>query len=575
MLAHEKPSPTGPGEGETELPIVERNLRWARDAPTTTDEESLTIAIVPRPLGITLGRDGTTGCLLNDGLVISFAPELLREAQWFQQVLGAGTGWRVQLAPHDSVPDAAIELSLCGQIELPSDLASDEHGQNREAAYRLSTRDGRVVITSAGPEGTFYALQTLRQLLPSATFRKAGWTEPISIPELEIVDAPRLPWRGVLLDVARHFMPKAFVLELIDLLALHKCNVLHLHLTDDQGWRFEVDAYPLLTEIGAWRRESSTSATDGVSNGSPYGGFYTRQDLQEIVAYADQRHVQVLPEIDMPGHMQAAIAAYPALGNSGERLNVSTTWGVSSHVLNLEDDTLRFCTDVLDEIVHIFPGTYVHVGGDECPTTEWTTHPRAQEIMSEEGFTDERQLQGWFTARITEHLARRHRRSVLWDDTLESEAPRNAVLMAWQDEARGVAAVAAGHDVVMVPQEWLYFDRPESTDPDEPIGFPGVTSLEKVYRYDPVAKAIPASDRRHVLGAQCQLWTEYVTTPSEAQYRYFPRLCAFAEIAWSLESTERPKSYEEFERRLAPHLERLAAMGVNFRPPEGPNPTRS
>jgi len=533
---------------------------------------SASLALVPRPLGVKLGRNGTTGCLFSDGLVISYVPELVQEARWFQHVLETGTRWIVHLAPYGSAPDAAIELSLVNQIELPRDVESAVQDRTRDAAYRLTSFGGRVVITSPGAEGTFYALQTLRQLLPDATFRKAGWTESISIPELEIVDAPRLAWRGVLLDVARHFMPKAFVLELIDLLALHKCNLLQLHLTDDQGWRFAVDAYPRLTEVGAWRRESPASATGADADGSIHGGFYTRQDLDEIVAYAGERHVQVLPEIDMPGHMQAAIAAYPALGNSREHLSVRNTWGVSSHVLNLEEDTLGFCTDVLDEVVRLFPAPYVHVGGDECPTTEWTRHPRAQEIMREEGYTDEAQLQGWFTARIGEHLARRHRRLVAWDDVLESGAPPDTILMAWQDEARGVAAVAAGHDVVMVPQEWLYFDRPESTDPNEPVGFPGVTTLEKVYLYDPVPVGIPAADRHRVLGAQCQLWTEYVTTPSEAEYRYFPRLCAFAETAWTFESPERPKSYKEFEARLGPHLARLTAMGVNFRPLEGPDP---
>jgi hexosaminidase len=241
-------------------------------------------------------------------------------------------------------------------------------------------------------------------------------------------------------------------------------------------------------------------------------------------------------------------------------------------VLNLEDNTVRFCTDVLDELAQIFPGPYVHVGGDECPTTEWTTNARAQDIMRDEGYSNEGQLQGWFINRIAEHLTRRHRRLVAWDDILESEAPSDTILMAWQDEARGVAAVAAGHDVVMVPQQWLYFDRPESADPDEPVGFPGVTTLEMVYGCDPVPKDIPSADRHHVLGAQCQLWTEYVTSPSEAEYRYFPRLCAFAEIAWTVENPERPKSYEEFEGRLRRHLGRLAEIGVNFRPLEGPHP---
>jgi hexosaminidase len=267
--------------------------------------------------------------------------------------------------------------------------------------------------------------------------------------------------------------------------------------------------------------------------------------------------------------MLAAIAAYPTLGNTDEVLSVDTTWGVSPHVLNLEDDTVRFCTDVLDEVARIFPGPYIHVGGDECPTIEWEVNARAQEIMREERYDDERQLQGWFSQRIAAHLDKRHRRLVGWDDLLESGAPSDAILMAWQDEARGVATVEAGHDVVMVPQEWLYFDRPASADPDEPVGFPGVTTLEKVYRHDPMPDAVPATQRQRVLGAQCQLWTEFVTTPQQAQYQYFPRLCAFAEIAWTHEAG-RPKSYEEFELRLERHVRRLAAMNVNYRPLDRP-----
>jgi hexosaminidase len=530
------------------------------------DETPVNIAIVPRPLGLTLGRAEATGCELSDGLVISYAPELVGEARWFREVLQEGTGWLVHLAPLGTTPVATIELTLASHIDLPTDIANVLDARARAASYRLISLAGRLVITSPGAEGTFHALQTLRQLLPDSTFGRATRAESISIPELEIVDAPRLPWRGVLLDVARHFMPKSFILELIDLLALHKCNVLHLHLTDDQGWRIEIECYPRLTEIGAWRRESTDSDGDDDTATSLRGGFYSREDLQEIVAYAAERHVQLLPEIDMPGHMVAAIAAYPTLGNTDERLTVRDTWGISSHVLNLEDGTVRFCTDVLDEVARIFPESYVHIGGDECPTTEWKSSPRAQEIMREMGYSDEAQLQGWFNALISEHLAQRQRRVVAWDDVLESGTDLDTILMAWQDEARGVAAVAAGHDVVMVPQQWLYFDRPESTDSEEPVGFPGVTTLKDVYLHDPVPPAIPVADRHHVLGAQCQLWTEHVKTPSEAEYRYFPRLCAFAEIAWSIEGPERPKSYEEFEGRIAQHLRRLFAMGVNYRP---------
>ncbi len=508
--------------------------------------------------------------------MISYAPELVREARWFHDVLESGTGWLIHLVPSDTTNDATIELRLVTQIDLPPEVSSGLRESARDSAYTLRCFEGRVIMAAVTAEGVFHALQTLRQLLPDATFRSAGWSDPIAIPEVEIVDVPRLPWRGVLLDVARHFMPKSFILQLIDLLALHKCNILQLHLTDDQGWRIEIGGYPRLTDVGAWRHDSPISGfLDAVTEESLQGGYYTRHDLDEIVTYASERHVRVLPEIDMPGHMVAAIAAYPAMGNGDAQLTVSPAWGVSTHVLNLKDETLRFCTDVLDEVMDIFPGQYVHVGGDECPTVEWTTSPRAQDIMREEGYSDERQLQGWFTTRIAAHLARRRRHLVAWDDILEAGAPHDAILMAWQDEARGVAVAAAGHDVVMVPQQWLYFDRSESADANEPVGFPEVTTLEEVYLYDPVPEAIPPSDRHRVLGAQCQLWTEFVATPRQAEYRYFPRLCAFAEIVWTIETPERPKSYSEFEARLRRHLERLAAIGVNFRPLEGPFPGQS
>jgi hexosaminidase len=533
--------------------VKDYDLRWARDAPTplALGVDEATVALVPHPWEVSRGRSGTTGCVLHDGLVITHAPEFAREAAWFQRVLASGTGWDIRVVPYSSGSAATIQLSRGDVLELAGahDVAGDE-------GYRLSSIEDRVTITAPSAEGAFYALQTLRQLLPDSTFRGGGATAPIPIPELTIVDAPRFAWRGVLLDVARHFMPAGFLLKLIDLIALHKCNVLHLHLTDDQGWRPEIAGYPRLTEIGAWRREPG---------GSLYGGFYTRDELDAIVAYAAERHVRVLPEIDMPGHMLAAIAAYPSVGNTGERLVVDTSWGVSEHVLNLEETTLQFCTDVLDEVARIFPGPYVHVGGDECPTTEWTTSPRAQEIMRAQGYDDERQLQGWFSARVEHHLAQHQRRLVGWDDLLESGAPNGAILMAWQNEERGVAAVEAGHDVVMVPQEWLYFDRPASDDPEEPAGFPGVTTLEKVYLHDLMPDGVPANLRHHVLGAQCQLWTEFVRTPRDAEYQYFPRLCAFAENAWTFGSG-RPKSFAEFEGRLEHHLGRLRAMDVNFRP---------
>ncbi len=506
------------------------------------------------------------GAVLSDGLAIAHDRELGAEARWFRRVLEAGTGWTVSVAEPRA---AAVELRL-------EDVPADADAGRRAEAYRLTSSSGRVVITASTGAGVFYGLQTLRQLLPDSVLRQAGRSGPIQVPGVEIADAPRLGWRGVHLDVARHFMPKSFVLKLIDLIALHKCNVLHLHLTDDQGWRIPIRRYPRLTGIGGWRRESADAYGEGaLFDGTPHGGFYSREDLEEIVGFAAERHVNVLPEIDMPAHMLAAIAAYPKLGNTGAQFDVATGWGISDHVLNLEEGTLRFCTDVIDEVAEIFPSRYIHLGGDECPVTEWQTNARAQRLMHENGYPDERHLQGWFTARMAEHLARRERSLVGWSEIVEGGAPAGSIVMAWRSDEDAVEATAAGHDVVVASQEFLYFDRPYSADPAEPRGFPDVTSVEKVYGYDPVPAAIPAELRHRLIGAQCELWTEFVATPEHAEYMYFPRLAAFAEVAWATETELQPRSYAEFEPRLSRHLKRLAALGANYRPLEGPNPGQS
>jgi hexosaminidase len=525
------------------------------------------VAIIPRPFRVTELPEAA-GVTLADGLVISYAAGLGGEARWFRSVLEAGTGWNTSVVEAVELGGGRVELRLGDVGDAAADLPAATHAE----AYRLRSADGRVVITSSGCAGMFYGLQTLRQLLPDSVLvpssaRPSSASPPIELPALEVVDAPRFPWRGVHLDVARHFMPKSFILKLIDLAALHKCNVLHLHLTDDQGWRLPVARYPRLTEIGAWRgqpdagdAESLPSSDEGLD-----GGFYSRDDLTEIVAFAAERHVNVLPEVDMPGHTVAAIAAYPELGNTADRLSVWTSWGISAHVLNLEESTLSFCADVIDEVVGIFPWDYVHLGGDECPTDEWKSRPRARALMHENGYTSERQLQGWFTARMAAQLGSRGRTLVGWSEIIEGGAPQNAIVMAWRSEEDAVKAAAAGHDVVATPQEWLYFDRPYSEDPAEPRSFPGAISVEKVYEFDPLPAA--ASDlRQHLLGAQCELWTEFVTTTGHAEYMYFPRLCAFAETVWTPETAIPPKSYAEFLPRLTRHLRRLDVLGVSYRP---------
>lgn len=527
------------------------------------------LALVPAPLHIrtlpstgagigpriTIGHDETEG----------FAAV----GRWFQREIEGATGWEASLVLLGAGHAPTIELR-----KGPVACAAEAPPASREEAYELSVAEGRITVTAPAAPGAFYGLQTLRQLLPDAAYRRApvgpAPLGPVTLAAVEIADAPRLSWRGVHIDVCRHFMPKAFVLKLIDLAAMHKCNVLHLHLTEDQGWRIPIEAYPRLTEVGAFRRESPVGHyEEGRFDDTPHGGFYSRDDLREIVAYARERQMTVLPEIDMPGHMVAAIASYPELGNTPDPVEVLTTWGICDHVLNLEESTIEFCKTVIDEVVELFPGGHFHVGGDECPTTEWKKSPRAQELMAANGFTEERQLQGWFTARMAEHLRERGRTLVGWDEILEGGAPEGAVVMSWRGEEGGVAAASAGHDVVMTPEQWLYFDWAYSDDPAEPVAIRPATTVERVYSYDPVSKAIPPEQRHHVLGAQCQLWTEYVPTPEHAEYMYFPRLSAFSEAVWSPASE---KSYAGFEKRLERHLGRLDAIGVNYRPLGGPHP---
>jgi hexosaminidase len=527
-------------------------------------------AIIPRPVSISELADAP-GVTLGDGLVIGHVPGLGGEGRWFRSVLEKGTGWDVSIAEADERGTGQIELRLADLETWPGHLPAAQLAES----YRLLVADDRVVITSPGNAGIFYGLQTLRQLLPDSVLapysvESSGRppSAPIELPAVDIVDAPRFSWRGVHLDVARHFMPTSFVLKLIDMAAFHKCNVLHLHLTDDQGWRLPVTGYPRLTDVGAWRSRPAADDAQALphSDSGLDGGFYSRDDLAEIVAFAAERHVSVLPEVDMPGHMVAAIAAYPELGNTADRLSVWTSRGISEHVLNLEESTLKFCADVIDEVVSLFPWDYLHLGGDECPTSEWESSAGALALMREHGYTAARQLQGWFTARMAAHLESRGRTLVGWSEIIEGGAPDNAVVMAWRDENDVVTTATAGHDVVATPQQWLYFDRPYSNDPAEPLSFPGAISVKKVYEYDPAPAPAPADLHRHLLGAQCELWTEFVTTTAHAEYMYFPRLCAFAETVWTLQPATPPTSYAEFEPRLARHLQRLQALGVSYRP---------
>jgi hexosaminidase len=389
---------------------------------------------------------------------------------------------------------------------------------------------------------------------------------------VRIVDRPRFAWRGAHLDVGRHFMPKEFVKKYIDLLALHKLNRFHWHLTDDQGWRLEIKKYPRLTTVGGWRRQtivgiqrSYRDTSQWVFDGRPHGGSYTQDDAREIVAYAQARFITVVPEIEMPGHAQAAIAAYPWLGNTGQQVEVLTYFGVNPNILNPSDSAIRFMQDVLTEVLAIFPSHWIHTGGDEAPKDQWKTSPVAQARIKELGLGNENELQSWMTAQMSQWLATRGRALIGWDEILEGGTEglaANAVVMSWRGIEGGVAAAQAGHDVVMTPTSNTYFDYYQSQDSNEPPAIGGFLPLDTVYAYEPIPPALDSAQARHVLGTQGQIWTEYQRTPKNVEYMVFPRLIALAEVAWT---PKEQKDFADFTARLAKHLSRLRVLDVNYR----------
>ncbi len=479
------------------------------------------------------------------------AADLLRD-------LFASSRYRLPPAP-EGAADITIRLHI-------------DPGANPES-YSLHVTPERVRIVAVTVRGAMHAVQTLRQLLPDAAFRPdppddLRWQAPCVL----INDAPRSSWRGAMLDVARHFMPAGFLLRFVDLLASHKFSTLHLHLTDDQGWRLEIAKYPLLTETGAWRAGTMIGHKDdqrvghGRHDEVPHGGYYTAAQIREIVTHAATRGITVVPEIDMPGHMQAAIAAYPWLGNTERRLSVATGWGPSEHVLNVTDRTLAFCRDVLEEVVTLFPSRCVHIGGDECSTAEWRSSAPAQARISELGLSDENALRGWFISRVAEFVVAQGRRPVVWDEMVDVGLPDEAMVMSWRGERGGVTAARLGHDVIMAPSTHTYFDQYQSSDPStEPLAAGGLLDLAAVYGYEPIPIELEPRYHHRLLGSQFQIWTEYIRTPSQVEYMSFPRACAVADVLWN------PRhDLGDFKRRLAGHLGRLRGLGINYRSDDDP-----
>ncbi len=446
------------------------------------------------------------------------------------------------------------DVSLAVDSTLRSTLGDE--------GYRLRVEPGGVSVVGSSTAGLFYGCQTLRQLLPSAIFSPTRVDSTWTAPGVEIVDRPRFRWRGAHLDVSRNFMPKAWILKYLDLLAAHKFNRFHWHLTDDQGWRIEIKKYPMLTEVGSKRKDTMLVYDPPKYSGEPHEGFYTQEDVKEIVAYAAERFITVVPEIEMPGHAQAAIAAYPELGD-GEEHEVWTKWGVNENVFNVKDETLDFLKDVLDEVMALFPSQFIHVGGDECPKAQWKASAFAQAKMTKLGLKDEHELQSWFIRQMDAYIASKGRRLIGWSEILEGGLAPGAALMVWLGDEGAEAAVKSGHDVVMAQTTHTYFDYYQVKDrTKEPHSIGGFLPLEKVYAYEPILPSFSEAEAKHVMGAQFQLWTEYIREPSHAEYMAFPRACALAEVVWSPKES---RNWQSFSTRLPFHLDRLTQMGVNFR----------
>lgn len=496
--------------------------------------------IIPKPLDVNCKGDASF--LLKDGVAVIY-PENNRKmqdnAEFLVDYVERQTG--VKLTSHAGMP---VDGAICLTLDLSDDNAE---------AYKLIVNDKRVCISGASEAGVFYGIQTLRKSLPVAQDIN------VNLSAVEIYDKPRFAYRGAMLDVARHFYTVDEVKTFIDMLALHNINRFHWHLTDDQGWRIEIKKYPKLMSVASERKETVVGRWySGIYDGKTYGGYYTQDELRDVIDYAAKRHITIIPEVDLPGHMQAALTAYPELGCTGGPYEVRTIWGVSQDVLCVGNDfTLQFVKDVLSEVADIFPSEYIHIGGDECPKVRWEKCPKCQErikslgLKSDAKHTKEQRLQSYMIQEAAKYLKEKGKRIIGWTEILEGGLVPDATLMSWIGESGGIEAAHQHHDVIMTPNTYLYFDYYQSKKvEDEPLAIGGYLPIEKTYNYEPMPKELTEEEQQYIKGVQANLWTEYIPVFSQVQYMVLPRLGAAAEVQWTDPSK---KDYKDFLRRV-PHL---------------------
>lgn len=523
-------------------------IGWSLAAGLAAGADAGGVSVIPQPVSVE--RLEGSFRITPQTRVVAHGPAWI-EASKLIDALAPATGFALRGAASQQGDEPAIELKLDENL---SDLGDE--------GYTLDVARDGITLTARRPAGLFYGIQTLRQLLPAAIFSKTevdGVTW--DIPCVKISDTPRFGWRGLLLDPARHFIAVPEVKRFIDTMALHKFNHLQVHLTDNEGWRIEIKKYPKLAELGSqmdWnlRRRGGT--------GPRCFGFYTQDDIRQLVRYAAERHITIVPEIEMPFHTGAAIVAYPELGIAPGPLGalpLEQRWYRTRGLIAPRPKTVAFFQDVLTEVMTLFPGKHIHIGGDEANIEQWANDPEMQEQMKRLELADAHELHSWFIKQMDAFLTEHGRRLVGWDEILQGGLAPGATVMSWRGEQGGIAAANAGHDVVMAPTSNTYFDYYQGPPPSEPLAIGGNLPLAKVYAYDPIPAAIAADKARHVLGVQGQLWGEYIATPEHLEYMAYPRATALAEVSWTAPAR---KDYDDLLSRLRQHLQRLKEMGVRF-----------
>ncbi|MFC4722139.1 beta-N-acetylhexosaminidase [Geojedonia litorea] len=497
--------------------------------------------IIPVPSHLSI-NDGTF--IINNSTGITYDSAFKDSAEFFKSFIENGSNIQLQ-------KNKSIEFIKDGSIK------------NSEG-YELKISTDKIEIRANSDQGAFYAVQSLRQLLPPEFENGKFNNDSVQISCVTITDEPQFAYRGMHLDVARHMFSVAFIKKYIDALAMLKMNTFHWHLTDDQGWRVEIKKYPKLQTIAAFRDETlighysnSPQRFDGIR----YGGYYTQEQIKEVVAYAQQKHITIIPEIEMPGHSQAAISAYPELGCTGEQPIVASKWGVFEHIYCSKDETFDFLEDVLDEVLELFPSKYIHIGGDEAPKKLWKSCPNCQKRIKNEGLKDEHELQSYFVSRIEKFLNSKGRQIIGWDEILEGGLAPNATVMSWRGTSGAIEAAKQSHNVVMTPTSHCYFDYYQSENSNEPLAIGGYLPLEKVYHFNPIPEELSRKESKYILGAQGNLWTEYILNEKQVEYMVFPRILAMSEVVWS---TPKHKNYKNFVNRVEHFHKRLEALDINY-----------